>query len=1579
MLPAGAEAGEREAKRARITEQPPDDWRAVFAASAVVPVSAEGVRAFTEPAVFSRSQEQLAAADDTLSGRRRQLAVSIQRETVMAAAGHVHGHAYACERALRLAVRFGGGANAAEDADDDKVVLVHASLRVRALPRPYALSPRAAAARRAARGMRPIAISICPQPLPQQESESGGCYVCTAVTCTGEACRETLGLCPHAAACLLRLAAAPDLPAHDDQGAPESAQPLYYSHTCGHQLFPGNKIADGGDPSCFKALPSRMSEFAQQLRAAGHLMPAAGVLLQLAASLAVFKGDPTLLWRYDVDGTSQEERESDMRRRQLAHVCGEHVEESLSDLCLIAIDERLGVQQRNALTAAALNIADSFELQESKDLGKDPDPPLADAHHIWNTPMTDKIKDIVLRQTRRALIRAARLARTPWNHPLLEAALAGHSTPSSLELLSVERLLDLRMRCRYLLERGRSRECLNLSRAGGVASTLAAALQELTGRPEDAVAGVIELVDAHLPRLFDASAALFKEKCGWACKCQAADRDPGQAVASLQVDHDHVHHHALSCTRERCMWLLHNPYMHDNQQQRRFVLQISIIEIGKTIESLRHKLSAAGDHLSALWLSLALLPLDFVCRMAHRFKCSHVKQADVIQSVVRSGLALRSALSSPLSSVEHESAEALRAAQLPLAEAFVASVKQPEIALEAALLCLGRMGFLPRTEADWRSGAPLPSRWWCAPLQDAGISSLAARFYLRMQGSALDRVWSEFGDYVDSDAEPNNCYLSRIGDAIFGPVSEDGGAMIMTSTSPDGVAAVAASLLAARRGTALSALGECKPASAQQYETLLLACALRLDTLKRFDDALRLAAAVLELESSGAGADARRAFCFDLLITAKPFGSTFRASNPAAGSQIAKSFESRSALASVVSVDALRTFFGSGFEAGDRALRDAPCLVLLELAARLLQTHLADYGGSALCADGRALTIGGVSQQLSGAIQSLLAIASVGQDGSSSSVSAFLAGVVLRLAAKAGRSVTTFCSDTGECEQRLRFAVLLNAGGDVASAAPLVFSSMTSPDSTHSEFALRFLDDAAPRLAELWGAGIRPVGVHVDYAHAVLQRRRHLFGLLLERIHGGLSQFDEMYDPFGPYKSLAEKFAVDDAEDSDDDPLVVDLFLAAKIGLAAFSCPQVQQYFSRRFDLASPAFWRVLLGELHVRLLSQASDAGEGERADAMRLAMLVWDVCPCVQAVWVIRDVLSTGGEQEKRLCDTWLQERLAEIKRSVPLVYVGEWKLPTRWTRTCSTLLLNRENPVVSEESKRDARLVLAAVALLLAEDEAGRARVEAALGLDARARPESSVAAMALLARWGELSDHAVLSDDDTNGRMRVVTHWRGVAEMTKPLEHLLDYASKAAAIPYTYQDPGRVGPLASRAGALEDLYSVEQLDALSGPIVEHQRMRKNLRSYRDHPCCSSSSSSSCQICKREWRCRNRRFYSLGIFGDPVVRLAVDALLRFPWEERRCGAAAHKLAATYAVEKAKAIARAVRSGAPSHSERAALLQSAQKVYIAARTFTEELEISYSLENLGDLSFEGSVTSSFRNLEVFSSFLPTSTAASA
>eukprot|EP00741_Cyanophora_paradoxa_P001007 tig00000451_g970.t1 len=174
-----ASAGERSAKRARLEddpEPPPVDWRAVFAASAVVPVdvmidiSAEGVRAFTEPAALARGEELLAAAAEASSeagSASGALRLTIQRESASTPAAAAA--AVSCERTLRIAAHFGGGA---EEAQSDEA-LVQASLT---------------------------------------ESEAGGSRACTAVTCTGAACRESLGLCPHAAACLLRLAASPSLP-----------------------------------------------------------------------------------------------------------------------------------------------------------------------------------------------------------------------------------------------------------------------------------------------------------------------------------------------------------------------------------------------------------------------------------------------------------------------------------------------------------------------------------------------------------------------------------------------------------------------------------------------------------------------------------------------------------------------------------------------------------------------------------------------------------------------------------------------------------------------------------------------------------------------------------------------------------------------------------------------------------------------------------------------------------------------------------------------------------------------------------------------------------------------------------------------------------------------------------------------------------------------------------------------------------------------------------------------------------------------------------------------------------------------
>eukprot|EP00741_Cyanophora_paradoxa_P001005 tig00000451_g968.t2 len=1606
---AAAAAGERYAKRARLTddpEPPPDDWRAVFAASAVVPVSAEGVRAFTEPSALARGEELLAAAAEAwseagsayASGALR-LTIHGQRESASTPAAT----AVSCVRTLqlRIAAHFGGGAEEAQS--DEACALVQASLT---------------------------------------ESEAGGsrALVCTAVTCTGAACRESLGLCPHAAACLLRLAAAPSLPdlldvddqedrrlpgdfrevlqttqphfaaldyhgceicLHPIEGAPQSQEPLFYSRTCGHQLFLEDKIADGGDPACFNAVFNRLRAFSEQLRAAGQLLPAAGVLLRLAASLAEFKGDERLLWRYELSGADTKlvnSREFQQRRPQ-ANACADHAAECLSSLCLIAIDERVSAQQRTLLATAALEIVDSFGLRRDivdaadSELRFADDPSLCDLN--GSSHWGDGVRTVVLRQAARTVVRAARMTRTTWDHPALRAALAEPSPSASLELLRLELPLDLKMRCRYLLERGRAQEHLNLSRAGVFFETL-------VGRPGDAgaVAAVLELVDKHLPLLFDADRPNLAIVGGSGLLC---DRECTQLASSTAGLHSPL------CTRRRCrsVWQssgrLRIPLEGSDWRQRQRVVMIldSAINIAKTVEALQQQLAAAGDHLSVLWLSLALITLgrDEIPDIY----LSSPKEVNLVQLLIRSGLALRSTSSSPTSppppSPERESAEALRVAGLPLADAFAACAQRPDVALEAALVRLARTGSLPykyfhqdcyvllsaSLRIDGKAESPAP-QFWCTPLQEAGLGALSTRFFLH--NANLATACSMSGRYDRDGPEPHDSYLSRIGDALFGPFSAEPAAM----ASPAHVLDVAVSLLAARRGAALSVLGECQPALPQQYETLLLSCALRLDALDRFDDALRLVSALLEMasESSDAGADARRKLCLDLLVKTDIFnGPPFkRLLSIFDDFDRLSARDNRPALVGAVGLDAIRAFLDS--KAAAWAFSNADNTFSLQFVNCVLRSHLAGHGGSTLCEN--STVFGDASQErrlTTEAVEALLDVSRQQEGESTDSVPGYLARVVLQQMSKVGRTLSLPCEED-QVDLILRYSVLLDQNGDVEGAAGLAFSAIIRcSEWPHFTYALRHLDIAAPRLAELWGVSSGGVGF------ATLRRR--LFGRFLDRftdLQTPCQPRDRIPEPWALSKSFAEKVVGMGRVD----PPLVDYFLAAKIGVAAFANCSVrlrarnEPEWHSSFDLGCPPLWRRVLGELDVILRSEDAVAEE-DRADALRLAELVWDACPCVQAVWVMQSALASGDDDSEDRYESWLKSILKKLNQNVHLIFAGE--LPSECQPRC--------NLRVSGEAAFTARLVLAAGALLFATevtDSEGRARVEAALGLDASSSPAGGVSSLMLLARWCKLAHAAYFEfagdmpplfdpdHDDLAGDLAFV--WHGSADMDGPVKVLQLYMFYITAVagPESEFEARRFGPgpgpaPGDGAHASEDRYTVEQLAALGRRILSHQREAIE-GEYCEDP--------GCRLCRGAgwwpWRCArgNLVLFSPELLGDPMARLTTDIALHFPWGEDERAEMAHRMGVAYAIAKATAVAEAVRArgaGGMPESEREALVQSARKAYIAARIVTQELKLVFPAltrpEFRSEHSFEVRVVPALRRLEIFSSFLPADPAAPA
>eukprot|EP00741_Cyanophora_paradoxa_P016801 tig00020941_g16226.t1 len=1345
-------------------------------------------------------------------------------------------------------------------------------------------------------------------------------------------------------------------------GAPESEQPLYYSRICGHQLYPGEKAPDGGDPACFEVLFNRLGAFSEQLRVAGHVRAAAGVLLQLAASLADFRGDRTLLCKYEADCVyGFPWLLSCTRGDRLGRAVdgAEHVANALSGLCIIAVDERLGAQQRDLLAAAALEIADSFGLRHAQDRATSREESnLPAAHPLSESECVlgpDAMRSVVLRKAARVLIRATRMARTPWDHPLVRVALAGETSSNCVHLLRLEPPLDLETRCRYLLEQGRFHDCVKLSRAGGVASTLLSALQELGGPPEDSVTAVLELVDTIIPLLFEAAVALSAGRREWPCLCGIST-----STDSSSPEADRAVQHNMRCTLQRYRSILDasHPPADVEHHQWKIVIQDSLSTLGRTVEALRQQRADAGDERSNMWLSLAVVALSKIGR-SH---VSNLDDADLFRLVVRCGLALRSApppnLSPPYASPERESAEALRLAGLPLAEAFAACAQRPDAALEAALVRLARTGLLPctSTEADHRAGgerssstssskedaSPLRPRSWCAPLQDAGLGALAARFYLH--STNLTSVCSDDGGYNAAEPEPHDSYLSRIGDALFGPMPPEASAAAMAT---------------------LSALGECEPASVQQYETLLLACALRLDTLGHFDDALRLVTALLELESNDEGTDARRALCRDLLIKARVFGSQSRFVH-----------KQRAPLIQSARLDVLLAFFGSG--ASDRAFRDLDVSFLLRLAGTLLRSHLAAEGGSVLCKDGIVIGQGeGIDAQLEAAAATLVAVSRERENSGPGSV----ARIVLQLLAKAGRAVKAACLSAVNADWSLRYATLLGASGEMESAAPLAFSAMLgSRHPKHYDFALRFLEGAAPHLAELWG---------ISADEPVLLRRR-ILGRFLGEFEDDVPVLDDHGDPWGSYGILVQRILGWKVEP------VGDYLLLAK-----------------HFDLASFSVWRRVLGEIHARELFQADNLPEEDRADALRLAELIWKACPCVQALWVIRGALSAAdrnadaGEEAGASYGAWLQTRLGELKENVRAIFTGELpperkRIRVPGLRGCE--IEADEEPYVSEECRRTARLVLAAGALLLGHfsdrddedsEDPERAHVEAALELNTKLRTAGGVAAMVLLARWCKVAEIAAMHvDNESLGYdEHADSEWRGVENTKQVFMCFGHYITAATGSPYgeiaqvsqalasgrPWLDLGvapglgvgfGVSPLALDPEEGCGL-TAEELKELAGAIGEHQRRYGTIPELlASLGLARECERRDCRLCRGALHCRGRRFYSLGLLGSPVLRLVVETILRFPLEEGHAlhGVVSHAIVAAYSLRKARAIAAALRGDAApqlSDSDRAGLAQSARKTYIVARTLIGELSMSFETPRFtraATLNFARTVAPAFR-----------------
>eukprot|EP00741_Cyanophora_paradoxa_P003748 tig00000093_g3643.t1 len=138
--------------------RPPHDWQSW----AFVPISPEGVRAFTEPSALSRAEKLLESAESAEAGGAAdgpQLVIEHDEDA----------------RSLRLSSRFPDG---------------------------------------------PLAIASLHRRDVDGEAGAAGGFVCSAIACTVDACRGSLGLCPHAAAALLRLAARPEILDGNEQVPP---------------------------------------------------------------------------------------------------------------------------------------------------------------------------------------------------------------------------------------------------------------------------------------------------------------------------------------------------------------------------------------------------------------------------------------------------------------------------------------------------------------------------------------------------------------------------------------------------------------------------------------------------------------------------------------------------------------------------------------------------------------------------------------------------------------------------------------------------------------------------------------------------------------------------------------------------------------------------------------------------------------------------------------------------------------------------------------------------------------------------------------------------------------------------------------------------------------------------------------------------------------------------------------------------------------------------------------------------------------------------------------------------------------
>eukprot|EP00741_Cyanophora_paradoxa_P003747 tig00000093_g3642.t1 len=985
-------------------------------------------------------------------------------------------------------------------------------------------------------------------------------------------------------------------------GAKLFDKPAFYSRLCGHQLREEDKHLDGGDPSCFAQLLARFNAFAQQLRTAGQLRAAAGVVLRLAGELAKYTADATLL-RVHQNGRHSSDRE---RQREVAKAL-DCLSDTMTNLCLVVVDDRLSCEVRTALGGQALCAASAlFSADMVPDLCSK-DAAFFNAHSMLAHEASIVLWYPDFHSDAPVLLHAARvLAQTSWDHPLLLSAMAGNQSsfwPLSSQLQAP--ILDLHVRCRYLLERGRLQECENLSRLACDVSTLAAAVQELQW---------------HVPRA-----------------------------------------------------------------------------------------------------------------LAARFWLHNTNRVFQIHSV---------------------------------------------------------------------------------------YTSYAASF------SDVAAVYNR-----TSELE----YLYKVGEDIFGPVAA--GPRYSNGCSPDRVREIAFSVLAARVGwgQSLSLFGEIEPASAEQYEMLLVVCILRLVALACIKDALRLVIVLLEMDGDVGGKDvttARRKFCAAILFKR----------------------------------DFLRTKRHSVEEEYDELL-EAPLIVAAMASARgswprgkLIKFVHGSAAWKHAVAHARAL-------DLLNAAFDVLPLC--GDTVSASALECIFAGH----ASEANRRepVRIEIDETRSAAEEI-VAVSRSSDGFMAdmflTAASLAVACLFSYTPDHGAFAesLNLLDRIAPRLSELWGFSTHAVGVQT--------LRRRVFGHCLARYEAPAEELtDSAFNARSEqYLALLQKF-VDCGNSVNDISPFVDYFMAAKIGIAFLSPESIRTFIGKfkRTCLFSLWMLRLTLGEIGERLQHSTSRSAEleEERADALRLAELVWEVCPCVQAARVVRKVLTASDEGSGERWERWLQE----IRTNVALVHSE--RLPIVKED-------DDENPKAEcglEESRRAARLTLAAVALYLA-DENDEFDLGKALGVDFAKRPSGVIPMITLFARWRQLARNTDMHKD----RWIRNTHdnfWQGRATLEYAVARLDDFCKRSGLLIQQLYGGNGGGPDGRDAVIVDDRFSVEQLQGLCDAILDHQEVyMQRVDDYASAPN-GCDDPGNCVLCKNAWDPDkvNWRLHSLPLLAPPLLQLFVDTFLRMP----------------------------------------------------------------------------------------------------